>query len=39
MEPPTLAADPARILKIPVASLSEHQYSITAALDFLFHGF
>jgi hypothetical protein len=39
METPKLAAVPARILKIPVASLSEHQYGITVALYFLSHGF
>ena len=39
METPKLAAVPAKILKAPLASLSEHQYAITVALDFLFQGF
>lgn len=39
METPKLAAVPARILKVPVASLSEHSATITASLDFLFQGF
>lgn len=39
LETPKLAAVPLRILKNPVASLRENQNAITAALDFLFHGF
>ena len=39
METPKLAAVPARILKSPVASLANHQATVTAALDFLFQGF
>lgn len=39
LETPKLAAVPLRILKTPVASLSERQFEIVAALDFLFHGF
>ncbi len=39
METPKLAAVPAKILKAPVASLSEHGATITASLDFLFQGF
>lgn len=39
LETPKLAAVPLRILKNPVASLRESQNTVTAALDFLFHGF
>lgn len=39
METPKLAAVPAKILKAPIASLSEQRAAITASLDFLFQGF
>jgi toxin CcdB len=39
METPKLAAVPNKILKSPIASLSEHHASITTALDFLFQGY
>ena len=39
LETPKLAAVPLRLLKTPVASLAAMQFEITAALDFLFHGF
>ncbi len=39
METPKLAAVPAKILKKPVASLSNHHHTVTTALDFLFQGF
>jgi len=39
METPAIAAVPAKLLKVPVASLADRQSDITAALDFLFHGF
>lgn len=39
METPKLAAVPAKILKSPVASLSNHHTMVTSALDFLFQGF
>lgn len=39
METPKLAAVPARILKSPVASLTNHQAEVTTALDFLFQGY
>jgi len=39
LETPKLAAIPLRLLKIPVASLTDHQSEIVAALDFLFQGF
>ncbi len=39
METPKLAAVPVKILKTPLASLSEYHGSITSALDFLFQGF
>lgn len=39
METSKLAAVPVKILKSPVASLSNHHARVTAALDFLFQGF
>jgi toxin CcdB len=39
METPKLASVPAKILKTPVASLSNHHATVTTALDFLFQGF
>lgn len=39
METPKLAAVPSKILKAPVASLSNHHDTVTTALDFLFQGF
>ncbi|MGZ8159121.1 MAG: CcdB family protein [Methylobacter sp.] len=39
LETPKLASVPLRLLKTPVASLASKQFEITAALDFLFHGF
>jgi len=39
METPKLAAVSAKLLKVPVDSLSGHQAAVTAALDFLFQGF
>ncbi|QPK63464.1 CcdB family protein [Methylomonas sp. LL1] len=39
LEIPKLAAVPIRILKRPVTTLYDHQFEITAALDFLFQGF
>lgn len=39
LETPKLAAVPLRLLKIPVASLASSRFIITAALDFLFHGY
>ena len=39
LETPKLAAVPLRLLKTPVASLASSQFKITAALDFLFHGY
>jgi toxin CcdB len=39
METPKLASVPSKILKSPIASLSEHHAAITAALDFVFQGF
>lgn len=39
LETPKMAAVPLRILKQPVASLATDQAQITAALDFLFHGY
>lgn len=39
METPKLAAVPTRLLKTPVASLADHQNTITNALDFLFQGY
>lgn len=39
METSKLGAVPCRILKSPVATLTEQKADITAALDFLFQGF
>ena len=39
LETPKMGAVPHRILKSPVASLSDEQDQITAALDFLFQGY
>lgn len=39
LETPKLAAVPTRLLKMPVASLADHQIAITGALDFLFQGY
>jgi toxin CcdB len=39
LETPKLAAIPLRLLKTPVTSLASSQFKITAALDFLFHGY
>ena len=39
METPKLASVPNRILQTPVASLTDHQDDIIAALDFLFQGY
>lgn len=39
LETPKMAAVPRRVLRRPVANLAARQDSITAALDFLFHGF
>ncbi len=39
LETPKMAAVPRRILKAPVASLASAQDQVTAALDFLFHGY
>jgi toxin CcdB len=39
LETPKLASVPLRLLKTPVTSLASKQFEITAALDFLFHGF
>ena len=39
METPKLAAVPFKMLKAPVASISEHHDTVTTALDFLFQGF
>lgn len=39
LETPKMGAVPQRILKSPVTSLAQEQAQITAALDFLFHGF
>ena len=39
LETPKLAAVPTRLLKAPVASLTDHQITITSALDFLFQGY
>lgn len=39
LETPKLASVPLRLLKTPVTSLASSQFEITAALDFLFHGF
>jgi toxin CcdB len=34
-----MGAVPQRVLKSPIASLVDSQAEITAALDFLFHGY
>lgn len=39
LETPKLGAVPLRVLKQPVASLTDSQAEITAALDFLFQGY
>jgi toxin CcdB len=39
METPKMGAVPVRTLKKPVCSLARQQAQITAALDFLFHGY
>ncbi len=39
LEVPKLAAVPTRVLKQPLTSLQDQQFTITAALDFLFKGF
>ena len=39
LETPKMAAVPRRLLKPPVSSLAHAQAQITAALDFLFHGY
>jgi toxin CcdB len=39
LETPKMGAVPMRVLKSPVASLADSQADITAALDFLFHGY
>ncbi len=39
LETPKMAAIPRRVLKSPVTSLANDQSDITAALNFLFHGF
>lgn len=39
LETPKLGAVPQRILQSPVTSLAAEQTPITAALDFLFHGY
>ena len=39
LETPKMGAVPQRVLKSPIASLLESQAEITAALDFLFHGY
>jgi len=39
LETPKLAAVPRRLLKECVASLADDQAAVTAALDFLFHGY
>jgi toxin CcdB len=39
LETPKMGAVPLRILKLPIASLAANQAEITAALDFLFHGY
>ena len=39
LEIPKLAAVPTRILKQPLATLNQHQFEISAALDLLFQGF
>ncbi len=39
LETPKMGAVPQRVLKAPLASLADEQARITAALDFLFHGY
>ena len=39
LETPKMGAVPQRVLKSPIASLVDSQAEITAALDFLFHGY
>ena len=39
LETPKMGAVPQRVLKSPIASLLESQAEITAALDFLCHGY
>lgn len=39
LETPKMGAVPQRVLKSPVTSLAGEQMQITAALDFLFHGY
>lgn len=39
LETPKMGAVPQRVLKSPVVSLAGDQAQITAALDFLFHGY
>lgn len=39
LEMPKMGAVPVRILKKPIISLASQQSKITAALDFLFHGY
>lgn len=39
LETPKMGAVPVRILKKPIISLANKQSQITAALDFLFHGY
>ena len=39
METPKMGTVPVRTLKKPVCSLARQQAQITAALDFLFHGY
>ena len=39
LETPKMGAVPVRILKKPIISLASQQSKITAALDFLFHGY
>ncbi len=39
LETPKMGSVPHRILKKPIASLSNEQGEITGALDFLFHGY
>ena len=39
LETSKLAAVPTRLLKAPVASLTDHQSTIASALDFLFQGY
>jgi toxin CcdB len=39
LETPKMGAVPQRVLKSPITSLAEAQDQITAAMDFLFHGY